>query len=632
VAGARGNTGDVLTAALQAGKRIFGWRTGALLAGLGLAVAVGIVAMARPAAALSPEATSPGVASTRPGHPRALPKILSAQDVMLYRRIFALGEPGRWDEVDRLVAQLDDRLLLGHVLAQRYLHPTRYRTPFHELRDWMARYHDLPYARRIHKLALRRKPAGAGPVRRPSYGRADHGIGGGARRRAVGSIETLSTRAASTDARRILRQVRWNVLNTRLTITEAYLQEDEVAAALRPVEQDRGYAMVAAGWYYYGNDRKALTLARRAVRRSGDAVPGAYWIAGLAAWRLGDMKAATASFEALAQSDGISGGAVAAGAYWAARAHLRLRQPARMSRWLRKAAAHPRTFYGLLAHEALGMAPPMGFDDATVRTGDLDGLLQVPAVRRALALLQVGEQARARRELLGVEGWADPERVGALLLIAERGGMPAFAFRLASRLAGGAEPEWSRSAVNAALYPIPPWRPATGFRIDRALLFAMMRQESGFRPDATSPAGARGLMQLMPATASFMARRENVRYSRRALYRPDLNLDLAQRYVDHLLSDGAVAGKLIHLAAAYNGGPGNLRKWLRETDHHDDPLLFVESIPSRETRLFIERVLTNLWIYRARLGQPAPSRRAIAAGDWPVYVPLDRNPQKVARK
>jgi soluble lytic murein transglycosylase-like protein len=84
------------------------------------------------------------------------------------------------------------------------------------------------------------------------------------------------------------------------------------------------------------------------------------------------------------------------------------------------------------------------------------------------------------------------------------------------------------------------------------------------------------------------------------------------------------------MATAWNGGPGNLNKWWRKTNHMDDSLFFIESIPSRETRIFIEKVLTNLWIYRDRFGQPTPSLDAIAAGQWPVYKALDNAPALLA--
>ena len=75
--------------------------------------------------------------------------------------------------------------------------------------------------------------------------------------------------------------------------------------------------------------------------------------------------------------------------------------------------------------------------------------------------------------------------------------------------------------------------------------------------------------------------------------------------------------------AAWNAGPGNLNKWRRQVNYLGDPLFFIESLPSRETRNFIEHVFANLWIYRHRLGQAQPSLNDIAAGQWPVYIPLD---------
>jgi soluble lytic murein transglycosylase-like protein len=87
---------------------------------------------------------------------------------------------------------------------------------------------------------------------------------------------------------------------------------------------------------------------------------------------------------------------------------------------------------------------------------------------------------------------------------------------------------------------------------------------------------------------------------------------------------------MFRLVTAYNGGPGNLAKWRRETRFGDDPLLFIESLPARETRDFIERVMANFWIYRHQLGQETPSLDAIAAGEWPSYTSLDGTISAVA--
>ncbi|MCG8510105.1 MAG: transglycosylase SLT domain-containing protein, partial [Rhodospirillales bacterium] len=128
------------------------------------------------------------------------------------------------------------------------------------------------------------------------------------------------------------------------------------------------------------------------------------------------------------------------------------------------------------------------------------------------------------------------------------------------------------------------------------------------------------------------ARDRRLRGSKRSeLFDPEYNLELGQKYIGMLLGEKHILGDLFLLAAAWNGGPGNLSKWQRQNRKYPDPLLFIESIPSRETRIFIERVLTNLWIYRDRLGQPTPSLDAIAAGERPVYIPMDQQSIIVAR-
>ena len=112
--------------------------------------------------------------------------------------------------------------------------------------------------------------------------------------------------------------------------------------------------------------------------------------------------------------------------------------------------------------------------------------------------------------------------------------------------------------------------------------------------------------------------------ARNKLFDPALNLALGQKYLRYLIRHENVQGDMFLLAAAYNGGPGNLGKWRRRVSKlSTDPLMFIESIPARETRNFIERVLSNLWIYRERLGQPAPTLDAIAAGRRPIYKSLD---------
>jgi soluble lytic murein transglycosylase-like protein len=227
-----------------------------------------------------------------------------------------------------------------------------------------------------------------------------------------------------------------------------------------------------------------------------------------------------------------------------------------------------------------------------------------------LALLQVGQINAAERELLILQQTASDDVSEALLSLSQAARMPSLALRI-----GANTRILENKIVTAALYPLPSWRPSNGFDVDRALLYAIMRQESGFNPSAINPSsGATGLMQLMPSTARIVAGDQagNIKD-------PIISMEIGQRYLNNLTEDGNVGNDLLKMVASYNAGPGNLAKWVSASESQKDPLLFLETLPSDETRLFTQRVIAAYWIYRQRLGQDAPSLEAIASGEWPKY-------------
>jgi len=369
-------------------------------------------------------------------------------------------------------------------------------------------------------------------------------------------------------------------------------------------------------------NRPQTIAARSGAPNEGSSVDSPDFLAGLSAWRNKDFSLAAKRFAKAAEDERYAGWNRAAAAYWAARANLRDKKPAEVSTWLKQAAKSPRSFYGLLAARALGMRP--GFDwslpSFNARHGAL--LLRSAAGKRALALLQVGQVDTAERELLTLATNANDDMAQALFVLSQSQRMPSLALSVASgrKLPG---------SPDAALFPLPAWAPAGGFDVDPALVYAIIRQESGFNPAAVSPAGATGLMQLMPGTAKIMTS------GRKAdLKNPQVSIVIGQRYIARLLKEDAVQGDLFMLAAAYNAGPGNLAKWRANLGVNnkpaagksvagklpgDDPLLFIESLPSQETRLFVERVMANYWIYQDRLGRKTSTLDAVAGGAWPTY-------------
>ncbi len=565
--------------------------------------------------ALSPSLVHAEVSASVPPQQKAkldLPSVLSADDAVRYQKIFTLQKKGDWGKADREIKQLSDRVLMGHVLAQRYLHPTKYRSKYTELKTWLAAYSDHFDAKQIYKLALKRRPASYKHPTKPMVGRALYGMSN-----SQGLIDKPVRKPLSrTQRRRVasLKVMLKSYLSKGHTLSAKQLiGSAEVKKLFDVPNLDWARARLAKGYFMDGRDEWAAQWAEKAAAKSGKYLPSAHWIAGLAHWRLGNLEKSAKHFELSAQYD-ASPWTHSAAAFWAARANLIARHPEKVMALLEDAAKHPRTFYGMLANKLLGGDLQFNWQLPPMDGGEVQALLQNGVGRRALALVQIGENKMAEKEMRQTARLAPKDMAKGMLSIAAHSGMAELTMRLDAMLypdGGG---------FDGASYPLPVWQPDGGFTVDPALVYALVRQESRFNPNAKSGAGARGLMQLMPGTASFVAKDRSLRRSKRAqLFDPEFNLMLGQKYISMLLRDDKIQGDLFLMAAAWNGGPGNLNKWRRRVNDMDDALFFIESLPSRETRIFIERVLTNLWVYRDRLGQPTPSLDAVASGVWPSY-------------
>ncbi len=507
--------------------------------------------------------------------------VLSAADVGRYRTIFQLQKESRWVEADREIARVHNRVLLGYVLYQRYMAPRFYST-YRDLASWLQHYASLPGADRIYRLALSRKPARAARPRPP----------------AAPELGAWASQGPRPYVAAPVRAATFHIAPARL-------------------DHARWLARVAADRYYAGRDRDAYRLAQAAVKASEGTVAEADWIAGLSAWRLGHIGDAAKGFTALVRAPDATSWQSSAGAYWAARAYLKNGEPQRVNEFLVIAAQYPRTFYGLLASRQLGLNVNYLYNWSlpAFSREQREALARLPGVEQARALAQVGQYQIASDEVRRLYGAADEEARAYFLNLAAKLRLPALALTL-----GKYWQQYHGEAYDAALFPVPHWAPTGGFTLDPALVYAFMRQESAFRVEARSQVGAKGLMQLMPQTAYAVAEGHARVATASKLYEPDLNIRLGQRYLKQLLGHPEVRDNLVFLAIAYNAGPGGLQHWLQTIHYDNDPLLLVESLPSRETRQFVEHVLTNYWIYSEQLHSHMPTLHALADGNWPYYV------------
>lgn len=535
----------------------------------------------------------------------AVPSLLSQDDRSYYKSLFSAIEREDWTQVQALFAQRTDGPLHTVARAQYILAATSPKAELAPIADVLNKAPDLPWAEQLGRLALKR-----GATELPSLPQAQRlmALPNVSKRIRPRSIDDgtmpASVAAAIQDRIKFDDPVGARVL---LDGVDAMLSSDARAEWRQKI-----------GWAFYieNDDATARAIALTAAEGTGPWVSEAYWTAGLASWRLGDCGAAADAFEktaGTAQNDELA----SAAHYWASRAWLRCRKPEKVSASLRNAARFRETLYGMMASEALGLresAPPVAPDFSLA---DWQQLRDVPNIRTAVQLAEIGEDGLADEVLRHQARIGAPGQYAPLSRLARDLGLPSTQLWMAYNAPSGARPD------EAARFPAPKWTPATGWKVDPALLFAHSLQESNFRTAVTSPAGAKGLMQVRPGTAKDMARAEPLMAGRdRQLDLPDVNLAFGQQYLQTLRDSDATQGLLPKVMAAYNAGPLPIARWNTEIRGGSDPLLWMESIPYWETRGYVSIVMRNYWMYEKQAGGPSESRMGLVQGMWPKFPGL----------
>ena len=494
---------------------------------------------------------------------------LSNADRLSYTSAFDALRRGDLDAARASARQAGDRVLLGQVEFERLFHPA-YTASYDELAAWLHDYADLPSAQRVYALAMRRRPDGAEEPRRPTG--------------------TFFSRA-------------W----------------DQVAAAGGNSEADPAKAARVA------LNRDDLQTAVAEGERIGD-----WWVVGLAAWRMGDYPRAMTAFERVAVDPTEDAWTRAGAGVWTARAAGMIGRQDRVPEFLQLAARWPATFYGQIALRQLGQEPAILNGDgptpyeAVARTSVSDGPINVnqremddflnddARARRTVALYEVGRQTDARDELRnGLRTASD--RTRRL--------WTGLARVLGPRLGGGNSASATR--IDVSDYAMPEIVPDGGWTLERSLVYAIARKESGFNASARSSVGAYGLMQVMPSTAAEMTGDRGFVSNPQRLLTPATNVRLGQTYVNRMLARPEFQGDLLRAVASYNAGPGPMLDALRRLGPNPDPLLLIETIDVSQAREYVEKVVAAYWIYQRMTGGPLNTLDAVVAGQTLVPISLD---------
>jgi soluble lytic murein transglycosylase len=257
-------------------------------------------------------------------------------------------------------------------------------------------------------------------------------------------------------------------------------------------------------------------------------------------------------------------------------------------------------FYGLLAAEEIGetVGPPAASHQPS--ENEIRAVSTVPPIRRALALYRLGLRFEATREWNWAIGAFDDRQLLAAAELARRNELWDRAINTAER---------TRTLHDFGLRYLAPYREqfrayAAEHGLDEAWVFGLVRQESRFVAEARSSAGASGLMQLMPATAKWVAGKLGMKHYRQALVTDlDINISLGTFYLRYVLD--TLDNQPVLASAGYNAGPGRARAWRAEDEM--EGAIYAETIPFNETRDYVKKVMANAHYYARVFGQRVTS-------------------------
>ncbi len=345
----------------------------------------------------------------------------------------------------------------------------------------------------------------------------------------------------------------------------------------------------------------AYKIARNHGMASGaDAVDGEFLAGWIALRFLKDAESSLRHFEKLT-SLADSRTEKARGLYWTGRAHAALGNDGAATKAYKSAAQHSTIYYGQLAREQIGFGNVPEEINSAESSDAAKSRVERDEVVRALRLMhKASGKDNIHMFLYSLASrFKTVDDMNAVAAVVHGMGGTMMSLKLA-KLAGQFKVD-----IDAWGYPLrgmPDWK-QIGKPIEKAMVYALARQESEFNPNAGSKVGARGLMQLMPGTAKIVARQYGLPYAPGKLTDPHYNVKLGAAHMADLVED--FGGSYVLTLVGYNAGPRRAKEWTAEfgdiRSGQVDPIDWVENIPFSETRQYVQKVMQNVHIYRSRL-------------------------------
>lgn len=403
---------------------------------------------------------------------------------------------------------------------------------------------------------------------------------------------------------------------TSLLLDAASFKTPPISSAIEAVDTSKYWwrerAILARRALDMGNITQAYRLAAEHGAQEGLPLAEGEWLAGWIALRfLDDPELAFPHFQTMYENVRFPV-SLSRAAYWAGRAAEAGGESEIALQWYAVAAKHGSSFYGQMAAAHIAPASRPKLASIPIATNAIRASFESRELVRLARLLHEVKASKTLRKILRhlADTAETPQEMAMVADLANVLGQPENA------VYAGRQAIKKQVILSRAGYPVTPV--ARQARLGPDILLGLMRQESAFDRDAISSAGARGLMQLMPATAKSVARSLGLPYRKASLTGdPIYNITLGDEYLAELIED--FDGSLVLALAGYNAGPHRARQWIRRNGDPRTPgfgtaltgasakrrvyeiLDWVELIPFSETRNYVQRVLENVTVYRERL-------------------------------
>ena len=534
--------------------------------------------------------------------------VLSEKDIKTYKKLFKYQRSLKRSSVAKLIPTLEDKVLYGHLMAERLLHP-KTKSSYKDLKFFLDNYNDQHQAKTIYKLANLRKPKAAKkshnkPVKQTrniaKYSDPDNNL---ARPKNV-NIKNDLTR------KRLIRNLITNIKKKNYVTAERILDSNKNRKILGDSTYTKYGLRLTKALFNSGNYKSSYRVAQKVSTLVKPMPHEAVWFEGLSAYHAGKYITAANTFRRLASNVPAGSKYYSQGSYWAGLSYKNANKKSMSKVFFRQASKNKFNFYGMVSNEELGQRLDMQWKEPQASKAEVKKLMSNEKIRRVVALAEIGEYDLAQRELRAAYSSIPYGMDEALLKLTLETNLSWNALTLSYTLL-----ERNKQFL-PGLYPdIKAWKPKRA-TVDYSLINAVIRQESAFSPSVKSSAGAMGLMQIMPGTAQHIRHKQGKRALPKSyVYRPDINVKLGQYYIGYLLEE--FNGNLIYAIAAYNAGPGNVRKWIKRGLAENGPVAFVESIPFPETKKYVKKVMSNYWVYRTKFDQSLSTLRQVSTNNWP---------------